>query len=66
MQPGDEVAVLTAQNDGHPVESRRPARNLEDIIHLREGTQNVIKAAQMNNLAVAAAPAAVKRFSPRG
>ena len=33
--PSDEVAVLTAQNDGHPVEKLAPCASLEDIIRLR-------------------------------
>ncbi len=39
--PSDEVAVLTAQNDGHPVEKLAPCASLEDIIRLREGAQSV-------------------------
>jgi MoxR-like ATPase len=39
--PADEVAVLTAQNDGHPVEKLAPCASLEDIIRLREGSQSV-------------------------
>jgi MoxR-like ATPase len=39
--PADEVAVLTAQNDGHPIEKLAPCAGLEDIVRLREGAQNV-------------------------
>jgi len=39
--PADEVAVLTAQNDGHPVDQVTPCVSLHDILRLREGVQNV-------------------------
>jgi MoxR-like ATPase len=39
--PADEVAVLTAQNDGHPVDKVKPCVSLDDILRLREGVQNV-------------------------
>ena len=41
ISQADEVAVLTAQNDGHPVEKVRPCASLHDIMRLREGVQNV-------------------------
>jgi len=41
ISPADEVAVLTAQNDGHPVDRMTPCVNLQDIMRLREGVQNV-------------------------
>jgi MoxR-like ATPase len=40
--PEDEVAVLTAQNDGHPVDKIKPCVNLDDILRLREGVQKVL------------------------
>jgi MoxR-like ATPase len=40
--PADEVAVLTAQNDGHPVDRVTPCVSLHDILRLREGVQNVL------------------------
>jgi MoxR-like ATPase len=39
--PADEVAVLTAQNGGHPVETLAPCASLEDIMRLRDGAQSV-------------------------
>jgi MoxR-like ATPase len=39
--PADEVAVLTAQNNGHPIEKVTPCVSLEDIVRLREGAQSV-------------------------
>jgi MoxR-like ATPase len=42
ISPEDEVAVLTAQNDGHPVDKVTPCVTLEDILRLREGAQNVL------------------------
>jgi MoxR-like ATPase len=39
--PADEVAVLTAQNAGHPVDNLKACASLEDILRLREGVQNV-------------------------
>lgn len=41
ISPADEVAVLTAQNDGHPIEGLAPCVTLRDIMRLREGVQNV-------------------------
>jgi MoxR-like ATPase len=41
ISPMDEVAVLTAQNSGHPIDSLSPSVSLHDIIRLREGVQNV-------------------------
>jgi MoxR-like ATPase len=41
ISAADEVAVLTAQNDGHPIENVTPCVNLHDIMRLREGVQNV-------------------------
>jgi MoxR-like ATPase len=41
ISPADEVAVLTAQNDGHPVDRMLPCVSLQDIMCLREGVQNV-------------------------
>ncbi|HTA28966.1 MAG TPA: MoxR family ATPase [Candidatus Cybelea sp.] len=40
--PADEVAVLTAQNGGHPVDNVKACVSLEDILRLREGAQNVL------------------------
>ena len=40
--PADEVAVLTAQNGGHPVDSVKACVSLDDILRLREGAQNVL------------------------
>jgi MoxR-like ATPase len=37
----DEVAVLTAQNDGHPVEKLTPCVSLGDVLRLQEGAQKV-------------------------
>jgi MoxR-like ATPase len=42
IRPADEVAVLTAQNSGHPVDNLKPCVSLEDILRLREGAQNVL------------------------
>jgi MoxR-like ATPase len=42
ISPANEVAVLTAQNGGHPVDNIKPCVNLEDILRLREGVQNVL------------------------
>jgi len=39
--PADEVAVLTAQNGGNPVDNLKSCATLEDILRLREGVQNV-------------------------
>jgi MoxR-like ATPase len=41
VTPADEVAVLTAQTGRHPVESVVPCVGLGDILHLREGAQNI-------------------------
>ena len=41
ISTADEVAVLTAQNNGQPVEKVTPCVSLEDVIRLREGAQNV-------------------------
>jgi MoxR-like ATPase len=41
ISPADEVAVLTAQNDGHPIDTVTPCVSLGDILRLREGVQNV-------------------------
>ena len=41
VSPSDEVAVLTAQRSVHPVEKVAPCATLEDVVHLREGTQNI-------------------------
>ncbi len=41
ISPADEVAVLTAQNARHPVESIQPCASLSDILRLREGAQNM-------------------------
>jgi MoxR-like ATPase len=38
----DEVAVLTAQNDGHPVDQVKPCVSLHDILRLRKGVQDVL------------------------
>jgi MoxR-like ATPase len=40
--PADEVAVLTAQNSGHPVDSVKACVSLDDILRLRVGAQNVL------------------------
>jgi MoxR-like ATPase len=37
----DEVAVLTAQNNGNPVDNVMPCVTLDDMLHLREGAQNI-------------------------
>ncbi len=37
----DEVAVLTAQNDSHPVDHLEPCVALSDVLRLREGVQRV-------------------------
>jgi MoxR-like ATPase len=42
ISPGDEVAVLTAQNAGNPVDQLLPCVSLNDIMRLREGVQNVL------------------------
>ena len=42
IRPADEVAVLTAQNSGHPVDAIKPCASLDDILRLREGVQNVL------------------------
>src|SRR5271170_381838 len=42
ISPEDEVAVLTAQNDGHPVDKVTPCVSLDDILRLREGAQNIL------------------------
>src|SRR5271170_1544014 len=39
--PADEVAVLAAQNDGHPIEKVTPCVTLDEVMRLREGAQNV-------------------------
>ncbi len=39
--PADEVAVLTAQNAGHPVDNIKACVSLEDIMRMREGAQNM-------------------------
>jgi MoxR-like ATPase len=41
ISPADEVAVLTAQNEGHPIETMTPCVSLLDIMRLREGVQNI-------------------------
>jgi MoxR-like ATPase len=39
--PADEVAVLTAQNGGHPVDNVKACVSLDDILRLRAGVQKV-------------------------
>jgi MoxR-like ATPase len=47
ISPPDEVAVLTAQNDGHPVDLVTPCVSLQDILRLREGVQNVLMSEEL-------------------
>lgn len=41
ISPMDEVAVLTAQAGGHPIETMEPCASMLDVMRLREGVQNV-------------------------
>lgn len=41
ISPADEVAVLTAQINRHPVESVKPCATLGDVLHLRAGSQSI-------------------------
>jgi MoxR-like ATPase len=52
ISPADEVAVLTAQNDGHPVDKVNPCVSLEDILRLREGAQNVLISEELKHYVV--------------
>jgi MoxR-like ATPase len=40
ISSADEVAVLTAQKDGHPIDSIKPCVSLKDVLLLRQGAQN--------------------------
>jgi MoxR-like ATPase len=50
--PEDEVAVLTAQNDGHPVDKIKPCVSLDDILRLREGVQKVLISEELKHYVV--------------
>jgi MoxR-like ATPase len=50
--PADEVAVLTAQNAGHPVDNIKACVSLEDILRLREGAQNVLMSEELKHYVV--------------
>jgi MoxR-like ATPase len=50
--PADEVAVLTAQNAGHPVDNIKACVSLEDIMRLREGAQNVLVSEELKHYVV--------------
>jgi MoxR-like ATPase len=52
ISPPDEVAVLTAQNDGHPVDKINPCVSLRDIMHLREGVQKVLISEELKHYVV--------------
>jgi MoxR-like ATPase len=41
VSPSDEVAVLTAHRSVHPVEKVAPCATLDDVMSLREGSQNI-------------------------
>jgi MoxR-like ATPase len=41
VEPEDEMAILTAQEHAHPLESLEPVAGLTDIMQLREASQDV-------------------------
>lgn len=41
VQPGDEVAILTAQEHTHPLEELQPCVSLADVVTFRQAAQNV-------------------------
>src|SRR5437762_3464296 len=41
VQPADEVAILTAQEHKHPLESLKPCASLEDVLELKQAVQQV-------------------------
>jgi MoxR-like ATPase len=52
ISPAEEVAVLTAQNDGHPVDKVIPCVTLDDILRLREGARNVLISEELKHYVV--------------
>ncbi|MCL4789929.1 MAG: MoxR family ATPase [Verrucomicrobia bacterium] len=41
VQPGEEVAILTAQAKNHPLEELKPCASLVDVLALKHAAQNV-------------------------
>jgi MoxR-like ATPase len=41
VQPGEEVAILTAQEHNHPLDELKPCATLEDVLALRRAVENV-------------------------
>lgn len=52
VEPEDEMAILTAQEHSHPLDSLEPVVGLADIIALREAAQNVRVSAELKRYIV--------------
>ncbi len=67
-----EVAVLTAQQKKHPVESVTPCVNMHDVLRLREAVQNIRVSEELKHYVVKlvtatrTAPGVLLGASPRG
>jgi MoxR-like ATPase len=52
ISPSDEVAVLTAQECRHPIDTVQPCATMGDVIRLREGAQSVRMSEELKHYVV--------------
>ncbi|HEX4265324.1 MAG TPA: MoxR family ATPase [Verrucomicrobiae bacterium] len=53
VQPEDEVAVLTAQEHNHPLESLEPCATLADVLELKRATESIRMSDELKHYVVA-------------
>src|SRR5438270_86563 len=53
VQPDDEVAILTAQQHNHPLESLKPCASLADVLALKRGMESIRTSDELKHYAVA-------------